>query len=95
MNFLQILESHNIDIHKTIVDNGSNLSKGQRQMINFLSLFFVEKEVYLIDEPLSNVDRKTARVLLEKFIESKKNSLIIMTDHNLDYQNLFEESLVL
>ncbi len=95
MNFLGILESHNIDIHKTIVDNGSNLSKGQRQMINFLGLFFVEKEVYLIDEPLSNVDRKTARVLLEKFIESKKNSLIIMTDHNLDYQNLFEESLVL
>ncbi|WP_053946395.1 ATP-binding cassette domain-containing protein [Spiroplasma cantharicola] len=87
---LEILERNNIDLNKKIYDNGANLSKGQRQIINFLSLFFTSKDLYLIDEPLSNVDKHTAYYLFKLFMEQKKNSLIIMCDHDIAYSRYFE-----
>ncbi len=87
---IEILERNNIDINKKIYDNGINLSKGQRQIINFLSLFFTNKDLYLIDEPLSNVDKHTAYYLFKLFMELKKSSLIIMCDHDIAYSKYFE-----
>lgn len=92
-NFFEILNSNNININKIINDNGANLSSGQKQIINFISSFFTNKELYLIDEPLSNVDRPTAYYLLEKFLELKKDSLILMTDHNDYYKKFFRKEL--
>ncbi|WP_416374971.1 ATP-binding cassette domain-containing protein [Spiroplasma clarkii] len=54
-------------MHKTLRDNGANLSKGQRQIINFMALFFTSKQVYLIDEPLSNVDHSQPMIYLRSF----------------------------
>ncbi|ASP28042.1 hypothetical protein SCORR_v1c02680 [Spiroplasma corruscae] len=88
-NFFEILKNNCIDINKEIYDNGNNLSKGQRQIINFISLFFTNKDVYLIDEPLSNVEKDTAYYLFKTFYEYKKKSLIIMCDHDLTYKNFF------
>ncbi|QBQ07905.1 bacteriocin ABC transporter [Spiroplasma gladiatoris] len=89
----EILANNNIDINKRVIENGANLSKGQRQIINFISTFFTKKDLYLIDEPLSNVDRNTAYYLLDTFLKIKKNSLVIMTDHNPLYQNFFENRM--
>ncbi|WP_162685014.1 ATP-binding cassette domain-containing protein [Spiroplasma sp. BIUS-1] len=87
----EVLERNNIALDKKIHDNGYNLSKGQRQIINFISLFFTQKDVYLIDEPLSNVDKHTAYYLFKTFVEYKKDSLIIMCDHDMAYCNFFEK----
>lgn len=94
-NFLEVLQSHNIELNKIITDNGENLSKGQRQIINFMAAFFAKKELYLIDEPLSNVDRPTAYNLLKNFLEYKQGKLIIMCDHNDFYQKYFTNLLVI
>ncbi|WP_157806956.1 ATP-binding cassette domain-containing protein [Spiroplasma floricola] len=90
-HLIEILERNNIDLTKRIYDNGYNLSKGQRQIINFIALFFTNKDLYLIDEPLSNVDKHTAYFLFKTFMEYKKSSLIIMCDHDLAYSNFFEK----
>ncbi|AOG60628.1 hypothetical protein SHELI_v1c06770 [Spiroplasma helicoides] len=89
----ELMENNNIDINKKIIDNGANLSKGQRQIISFISLFFTSKDVYLVDEPLSNVDKKTAYYLMRAFLSLKKDSLIIMTDHDNEYQKLFSNRM--
>ncbi|AKU79514.1 ATP-binding cassette domain-containing protein [Spiroplasma turonicum] len=88
-NFYEILENNSIDVSKEIYENGTNLSKGQRQIINFISLFFTDKEIYLIDEPLSNVEKDTAYYLFKCFYEYKSNALIIMCDHDPIYKNFF------
>ncbi|AKX33938.1 bacteriocin ABC transporter [Spiroplasma litorale] len=87
--FFDILKNNSIDIDKEVYDNGANLSKGQRQIINFMSLFFIEKQVYLIDEPLSNVEKETAYYLFKLFYEKNKDKLIIMTDHDPIYRSFF------
>ncbi|AUM62808.1 ATP-binding cassette domain-containing protein [Spiroplasma monobiae] len=93
LHLLEILDRNNISLDKEIFDNASNLSKGQRQIVNFISLFFTNKELYLIDEPLSNVDKHTAYFLFKAFINYKKNSLIIMCDHDIAYANFFEKKV--
>ncbi|AHI53081.1 ATP-binding cassette domain-containing protein [Spiroplasma culicicola] len=93
--FLEILTNHNIALEKQIMDNGINLSKGQRQIINFIALFFTNKDTYFLDEPLSNVDWNTAHILMQMFISYKVNSLIILVDHNLGYQQYFQERIEL
>ncbi|AHF61170.1 truncated ABC-type bacteriocin transport system permease and ATP-binding protein [Spiroplasma mirum ATCC 29335] len=45
-----------------LVNNGENLSKGQRQIILFLNLLCQHKEDF-IDESLSNIDEKTKLAL--------------------------------
>lgn len=42
--------------------NGSNLSNGQKQIVNFLQNMLVEKEFVLIDEATSNLDEKTSKI---------------------------------
>ncbi|WP_041618299.1 ATP-binding cassette domain-containing protein [Spiroplasma diminutum] len=91
LQILEILERNKIDLNKQITDNGNNLSKGQRQIINFISLFFIDRDLLLIDEPLSNVDKHTAYFLFKAFMEYKSNSLVIMCDHDLAYLNFFEK----
>nr|WP_041618888.1 ATP-binding cassette domain-containing protein [Spiroplasma taiwanense] len=93
LDFFKLLEKNNIQVSKTIKDNGINLIKGQRQIINFISLFFTEKDIYLIDEPLSNVNKETAYYLFKLFIKYKKKSLIIMCDHDLTYMDFFQKRL--
>ncbi|WP_338984550.1 ATP-binding cassette domain-containing protein [Spiroplasma endosymbiont of Diplazon laetatorius] len=93
LHLLEILERNNIALEKNLIDNGSNLSKGQRQIINFISLFFTEKDLYLIDEPLSNVDKHTAYYLFKAFMNYKRNSLIVMCDHDIAYSNFFEKKV--
>ncbi len=88
-HLIEILERNNIDLAKKIYENGYNLIKGQRQIINFIALFFTNKDLYLIDEPLSNVDKHTDYYLFKTFMEYKKNSLIVMCDHDLAYSNFF------
>ncbi|QHX35976.1 bacteriocin ABC transporter [Spiroplasma sp. TIUS-1] len=87
----KILNDHNISLNKEVIDNGSNFSKGQRQIINFISLFFTDCELYILDEPLSNVDKKTAKYLIKNLMRFKKDRMFIMCDHDESYKEYFEE----
>ncbi|WP_338982942.1 ATP-binding cassette domain-containing protein [Spiroplasma endosymbiont of Othius punctulatus] len=90
-----ILNEHNISLNKEVMDNGSNFSKGQRQIINFVSLFFVECDVFIFDEPLSNVDKETANKLVKNLMGYKKDKMFIMCDHDETYGQYFEEVITL
>ncbi|AHI58239.1 hypothetical protein P344_04585 [Spiroplasma mirum ATCC 29335] len=57
-----ILQANKIDLTRVLVNNGENLSKGQRQIILFLNLLCQHKEDF-IDESLSNIDEKTKLAL--------------------------------
>lgn len=91
----KILNDHNIPLNKEIIENGINFSKGQRQIINFISLFFTDCELYILDEPLSNVDKKTAKHLIESLIKYKENRMFIMCDHDESYSEYFEEVILI
>lgn len=93
LGLLEVMEMNNIDISRNIFDNGSNLSKGQKQIINFIPTLFIEKDVFIIDESLSNVDQQTKVKLLDIFFECHKDKIIIMCDHQLNHKIYFKNSM--
>ncbi|AHF57931.1 cysteine peptidase family C39 domain-containing protein [Spiroplasma eriocheiris] len=86
-----ILQTNQIDLTRMLVNNGDNLSKGQRQIILFLNLLCQRKEVYFIDESLSNVDEKTKLALVNLLLTSKQDSLIIYCGHDPKIEQSFSQ----
>ncbi|WP_368487018.1 cysteine peptidase family C39 domain-containing protein [Spiroplasma sp. DGKH1] len=86
-----ILQANQIDFTRMLVNNGDNLSKGQRQIILFLNLLCQDKEVYFIDESLSNVDEQTKLTLVNFLLTSKQNSLIIYCGHDRQIEQCFSQ----
>lgn len=69
---------------------GVNLSQGQKQIIVFLSLFFTNWKVILLDEILSNVNNDLKKYLIKMLLTHFKKTIIIYAGHDLELLGLFE-----
>jgi len=69
-------------LNTVLKEGGKNLSGGERQRIHLARILIKNREIYLFDEPTSNVDRKTERIILETIRELKeKGKTIILVTH--------------
>ncbi len=65
------------------------LSGGQKQLINLVIGLSLKRDLYLIDEPFNNLDKKTKRKILDYF--NKVNMPIILVSHeNVDLEGFTE-----
>ncbi|MGN0348632.1 MAG: ATP-binding cassette domain-containing protein [Roseburia sp.] len=74
---------------KTILENGNNLSGGDKQRIALARLYTEDAEILVLDEPTSSLDSETERKILEPVLE-KKDKIIFLITHrkdNLKYCN--------
>ncbi len=69
---------------------GSNLSQGQRQVIIFLSLFFYDWKVMLLDEILSNINNNLKIRLITLLLDYCQKAIIIYAGHDLTLLKLFK-----
>ncbi len=86
----QIINDLGINLYKVLKNNASNLSVGQKQIINFAAILFSDFDVYLIDESLSNVSFDIKIRLIEIMLEVHKNKLIIFCDHDSKIESRFK-----
>lgn len=63
-----------------------NLSLGQKQRVLTASVFAMEHDLFLLDEPLANLDIKTARIILNhlKQLTIASNKIVIIIEHRID-----------
>ena len=61
----------------------NQLSQGQKKRVSVARIFLREKQVYLLDEPTSNLDPKVAREIRELILELSKNKIVLYSSHNL------------
>ena len=61
----------------------SSLSQGQKKRVSVGKIFLRERELYLLDEPTSNVDPKISKEIRELLIELSKNKFVLYSSHNL------------
>ena len=76
---------------KIIEDSGNNLSLGQRQKLHLLRTLSKETNLFILDEPFSNLDKETAIKLTEYIIslKGKKTVLVIVHSDEFDrYANM-------
>ncbi len=61
----------------------SELSSGQRRRVAIGRIFLREREIYLLDEPTSNLDPKAAREIRALILELSREKVVLYSSHNL------------
>jgi len=74
-----------LKLQKLIDKKTFHLSYGEKKKIAFASIFAMDPEIYLLDEPYANLDPKTKREFSEILLSlhNKKKTLIVIS-HDLD-----------
>lgn len=64
-------------------ERGLKLSAGQKQRLNIIRGILLDKEVYILDEPTSNLDKETEKLivgLIEKYLKHKTVMIVTHRD---------------
>lgn len=93
MNKLNIA-SKEVEIHNFIetlpnklesfLDGASELSEGQKQQIAAMKIFINDYNVYIFDEPLSNVSPELRKRILHRIFEKIKGKTVLVIDHRVN-----------
>ena len=70
---------------KIIEDSGNNLSLGQRQKLHLLRTLSKETNLFILDEPFSNLDKETVIKLTEYIISLKGEKTVLVIVHSDEF----------
>ncbi len=87
INYLKELELNEIllfedGIYTIIGEKGLKLSTGQKRRINILRSYLMDKNIYILDEPTSNLDKHTEEIVVNFILKYFKNKTLIIVTHN-------------
>ncbi|KAJ7994532.1 hypothetical protein DPEC_G00250450 [Dallia pectoralis] len=79
-----------------IGERGLNLSGGQKQRISLARAVYSDRDIFLLDDPLSAVDAHVGKHIFEECIKKTlKGKSILLVTHQLQYLEFCDEILVL
>lgn len=86
-----------VGLGSDVVEGGANWSGGQRQRIAVARglLSALDSQIVLVDEPTSSVDAIDERIILDKLGEMFADKCLVISLHNLELLNRFDEVIVL
>ncbi|XP_073163817.1 ATP-binding cassette sub-family C member 12 isoform X6 [Lepidochelys kempii] len=74
-----------------IGERGLNLSGGQKQRISLARAVYANRDIYLLDDPLSAVDAHVGKYIFEKCIkEALKEKTVVLVTHQLQLSGLLQ-----
>ena len=80
-------KKYNLDT--VLLEDGENISMGERSRINLAQAFFKPSYIYILDECLSNVDIELEREILKNILNYYQDKIIIYISHRLTNKDLF------
>ena len=73
----------------TIVgERGVKLSAGQKQRINILRGIVLDKELYILDEPTSNLDMETESLIINLINKHLKDKTVVIVTHRMRLKDI-------
>lgn len=72
------------DLDETILEDGANLSGGDKQRIALARFFHEAADVVILDEPTSSLDRETEYNILSEMLQQVQDKIIFIISHNPD-----------
>jgi len=69
---------------------GSNISVGQKQRISIARTLYNNSKILLLDEPTSALDHETEKKFINTLQILKKDRLIIMTTHRVQFKEIYD-----
>lgn len=88
-----IYKDDNQKLNMLILENGFNLSQGQRQQITLLRGILNPFEILILDESTSQMDNKLERNILKNLINEFSTKTIIFVSHRLNNKDLFDKCI--
>ncbi|MCK8058567.1 MULTISPECIES: ABC transporter ATP-binding protein [unclassified Fusibacter] len=80
---------------QTVINaNGTNVSGGQKKKIGFIRAASVKKNLYLLDEVTTGLDKKSAHLMTD-YIKNEMNATVIMITHEIALCEAMDKVLVL
>lgn len=65
----------------------SELSKGMTMKVNLLTTLMLDRDIYILDEPLSGLDNESTKFLIE-YIKQSNKSFLISTHLNHEFVDI-------
>ena len=90
-----LLNKQSSDVKSLIGENGIKLASGQKQRIGLARAFYKDRKIIVLDEPTSNLDKKTEELFMNNLINLSKDKILIFVSHNLNYCDRFDEIYLL
>lgn len=78
----ELQELFNVNFINDQIEENKNYSTGEQQRINLLNSFYVDKEIMILDESLSNLDKKNRNEIMNKLFKLDKT--VIMISHHIE-----------
>ncbi len=87
IEYLKELELHEIllfedGIYTVVGEKGLKLSTGQKRRINILRSYLMNKDIYILDEPTSNLDKHTEEIVVNFILKYFNDKTLIIATHN-------------
>jgi ABC-2 type transport system ATP-binding protein len=61
----------------------SDLSQGQKKRVSIAKVFLTERDLYLLDEPTSNLDPGVSKEIRDILLRLSKDRIVLYSSHNL------------
>jgi len=61
----------------------SDLSQGQKKRVSIAKVFLTERDLYLLDEPTSNLDPAVSKEIRDILLRLSKDKIVLYSSHNL------------
>ena len=71
-----------INLDEMIVENGANLSGGDKQRIALSRYFTEDADIVILDEPTSSLDKETEEELMKEILKDTKDKIVFIISHN-------------
>ncbi|MBI5858356.1 MAG: ABC transporter ATP-binding protein [Sphingobacteriales bacterium] len=79
----KLISSFSEGLQKLITENGKNISGGQQQRIALARALYKRADVYLLDEPFSELDKESAGRILEQLKKlAATGKIILISSHD-------------
>ena len=87
IKYLEELELNDVllfedSLYTIVGEKGLKLSTGQKRRINILRSYLMDKDIYILDEPTSNLDKHTEKIVVDFILKYFKNKTLIIATHN-------------
>lgn len=84
-----LINSKNLGYNTYVGDGGLSLSGGQKQRICIARTLYNEKDIVILDEATSSIDKELEKIIIKNIIEYCKDKTLILVTHNIMLLNLF------
>ena len=95
LGIFKYLNNFNFGLDTVVVENGSNLSGGQRQIIGLCRAIMQNKDILLLDEATSNMEEDIETDFFENIQKFGKDKTIVAIIHNSKLMKYFDKTITI